>query len=346
VDPETRQELAALKRQSGWRVIATVGNSGVWLISSRDDPDHARAVDPTRGELYPPCDLELMLAECPLWGPVSGGRPRVASLFTKIRKIMPQPTDSADIWRFMPSFEGRSRDGTDYAFHVAMGGWEEDEPAANTSAMTDLAWSDEPVARALDQVESWFRSVPEFRSRVLIPGGTVVGFRSPAALSEHDLVLRTAHALNHNGVSWDDMHMEISASRAFFDGDHPAASLPKAVSQWRADLVLVRQSDLLDAKLPSIEVDTFAFDAVFEFAYAHNWWTQPGAELFGSDPAAKMRTKVEYDIDKVIRLLDAHACRRGYVIVFEESDHGLPVNLPARASERHRACDVRIIRSY
>jgi hypothetical protein len=55
------------------------------------------------------------------------------------------------------------------------------------------AWSTTRIERALDDAEAWFNAVPVFDPRVNL--GTVVGFRSPSAISEADCVLQTAHRI-------------------------------------------------------------------------------------------------------------------------------------------------------
>ena len=60
------------------------------------------------------------------------------------------------------------------------------------------------VESALDRAGEWFASVTAFSPQV--NPGSVVGFRSPAVLSEHDLVVQTARFLHGEGIPW---HLEV-----------------------------------------------------------------------------------------------------------------------------------------
>lgn len=124
-------------------------------------------------------------------------------------------------------------------------------------------WADPLIDDACQACQKWFRKLPAFPKQVNLK--TVVGFRGPTLLSEHDCVIHFARFLREAGVAWKDMHLELSLSRWMFEPRHPAAPAPGR-RPWRVDLALVRRDDLRDAKLPTPDT-TFQFEAFLEFAY-------------------------------------------------------------------------------
>lgn len=195
--------------------------------------------------------------------------------------------------------------------------------------------ADQAVEDACRRAESWYRALPRFPKRVNL--GSVVGFRQPAILSEHDCVINFARFLNEVGVPWDALHHEVSRSRWLFEAPHPAAAV-----KWRIDLALLSSDDLLHADLPATDA-SFRFDAAFEFAYISDSWSLPGAAAYGEP--AKSRAKVEHDVEKVAGYLAAGVCDYGYVIVFEEAESGFDPAFAADA-EASTGCRVRFIRGY
>jgi hypothetical protein len=139
------------------------------------------------------------------------------------------------------------------------------------------SWADGFVDDASVKTETWFKDCPPFGQQVNL--GTVVGYRGPTFLSEHDCVIHFARHLHEAGVPWEDMHYELSLSKWMFAAPHPAAGAVDG--RWRIDLALVRQADLLKAGLPATD-ESFKFEAFFEFAYLGNYWTLPGADRYGA----------------------------------------------------------------
>jgi hypothetical protein len=199
------------------------------------------------------------------------------------------------------------------------------------------------VERACAEAEEWFRSLSPFPTRVNL--GSVVGFRSPALLSERDCVLAFIRCLLEAGLTWESIHNEVSISRWIFDAPHPAATaMTKGGLRRRVDLVLADPDKLAQAELPAATEDGFRFEAFLEFGYLTDYWKQPKARIFNRDPIGGQE-KVAADIEKIDRHLAAHACRLGYVIVFEECDYEFEVEFAAQAEAKH-GCRVRFIRAW
>ncbi len=194
------------------------------------------------------------------------------------------------------------------------------------------------IEEACLPAEEWFRSLPQFSKRVDL--GSVIGFRAPAILSEHDCVMNFARFLHKVDVPWDAIHQEVSVSRWLFDESHPGASVGDP--RWRVDLALIRSEDFLVAKLPAT-AGGFQFDAFLEFAYISDSWTVPDAVKWGEPE--KGRKKVEADLAKIARYIEGGVCRSGYAIVFEEAEAGFPADF-ASTTEAETGCRVRFIRGY
>jgi hypothetical protein len=157
-------------------------------------------------------------------------------------------------------------------------------------------------------------------------------------------VIAFARFLSEAGVPWEAIHHEVSISRWIFDKPHPAATaMSKSGLRRRVDVVLVKPRDLLEAELPAVTSE-FAFDAFIEFGYLTDYWRQPKARIFNSDPLGG-RKKIMADVDKIGAHLAAGACRVGYVIAFEECDYGFESGFAA-AAESETRCRVRFIRAF
>ena len=202
-------------------------------------------------------------------------------------------------------------------------------------------WAESAIERACVAANEWYRALPVFERRVNL--GSVVGFKHPALMSEHDCVGQFARFIHEAGVPWDAIHHEVSDSRWLFDTPHPAAnkSFPEE-RKWRVDIALLRPEEFQVAQLPALE-QGFQFDAFLEFAYLDDFWTLPGVNPYGEP--GKRRTKVQKDVEKIGRYVERGACAVGYVIVFEECDWGFPPSFVEDAL-RDNACRVRFIRDY
>jgi hypothetical protein len=199
------------------------------------------------------------------------------------------------------------------------------------------------VERACAEAGEWFRSLRPFPNRVNL--GSVVGFRSPALLSERDCVLAFIRCLLNAGLTWESIHNEVSISRWIFDAPHPAATaMTKGGLRRRVDVVLADPDTLAEAELPAASEDGFRFEAFLEFGYLTDYWKQPKARIFSRDPIGGQK-KVAADVEKIDRHLADHACRLGYVIVFEECDYGFASEFAAQAATK-RGCRVRFIRAW
>ncbi len=91
-------------------------------------------------------------------------------------------------------------------------------------------------------------------------------------------------------------------------------------------------------------MDGFQFEAFLEFGFLGDWWQEPKAVTW-NDRRIEGQKKVAADVDKIDRHLEARACRLGYVIVFEECDHGFDETLASQAATAH-GCGVRFIRTW
>jgi hypothetical protein len=211
---------------------------------------------------------------------------------------------------------------------------------ADTPTPEPTSWAEHAIEEACRRAEEWYRALPLFEPRVNL--GSVVGHKYPAILSERDCVINFARFLNEADVPWDAIHHEVSVSRWMFDKPHPAATaMTVGQRRRRVDLVLVNSNDLRSAELPAIKPG-FQFDAFLEFAYLSDYWTMPGARVFG-DPA-KGREKVAADVQKIGLHLADGACRVGYVIVFADCDFEFSGTFAADA-ETNTGCRVRFIQS-
>ena len=83
-------------------------------------------------------------------------------------------------------------------------------------------WAEDAIEKACVAANEWYRALPVFERRVNL--GSVVGFKHPALMSEHDCVGQFAWFIHEAGVPWDAIHHEVSDSRWLFDIPHPAAS--------------------------------------------------------------------------------------------------------------------------
>ena len=193
---------------------------------------------------------------------------------------------------------------------------------------------EQAIESACTKAEDWYLRLPTFRDRVNL--GSVVGFRHPAIVSEQDCVMHFARFLSDAGVDWESIHHQVSVSRWLFDSPHPAATA--GAKRWSVDLALLDAVEFGDADLPATK-SGFAFDAFLEFAYLGDSWMEEGATKWGNPE--KGRKKVAGDIEKVGRYLESGACRRGYVVVFEECPYGF-----APEVEAENGCRVRFIRGY
>jgi hypothetical protein len=209
----------------------------------------------------------------------------------------------------------------------------------NTAATPDRF--EVAVERACVLAEEWFRTLPPFEIRVNL--GSVVGHRSPWLLSERDCVVTFIRFLVEDGLEWEEIHNEVPISRWIFDKPHPAATAVSKAHR-RVDLVLVDPARFAQAELPATTADGFRFDTFLEFGFLGDWWQEPKAVTW-NDPRIEGQKKVAADVDKIDRHLAAKACRLGYVIVFEECDHGFEEDFAARAETAH-GCRVRFIRTW
>jgi hypothetical protein len=136
--------------------------------------------------------------------------------------------------------------------YAAARGWREPPDAVS-----------EAIDEACDRTLPWYRSLAAFETRPF--RGSVMGFRTPYLLSEHDCVMHFARHLHDSRIAWEDMHLELSKSQWIFDEGHPA----DAGLDWRADLAIIRPDAFLSAALPSPKSGGFQFDAFVEVAYIH-----------------------------------------------------------------------------
>lgn len=141
--------------------------------------------------------------------------------------------------------------------------------------------AEDAIEQACAKATAWYRALPAFETRVNL--GTVVGFRHPAILSEHDCVAHFARFVHEAGVPWDDIHHEVSVSRWLFDAPHPAATeRTEGERGWRVDLALLPMDDFRNAQLPARERG-FQFDA---FLSSLTWTTsgQSKASILTANP--------------------------------------------------------------
>ena len=68
-------------------------------------------------------------------------------------------------------------------------------------------WAEQAIEEACRLAKVWYRKLPQFPDRVNL--GSVVGFKYPAILSEHDCVMHFARFLHEAGVEWNDMHHQV-----------------------------------------------------------------------------------------------------------------------------------------
>lgn len=178
---------------------------------------------------------------------------------------------------------------------------------------------DKQIQTALKATERWLRKQQPWPSGNLRNAtGSVVSHRGPAILSEADCVLQFARQLNAAGVSWKDIHMEVSPGQWLVNPSKAGVKPPVI------DLVVTDRAKL--AKLtepfaPGKKKD-FLFDAVFEFKLASNFWDRPLKSGKPAKPPARVDAGVKADVAKVKTYLDTMLARRGFVVVVEEADHG------------------------
>src|SRR5918911_3570445 len=90
----------------------------------------------------------------------------------------------------------------------------------------------------------WLTELPEWSKHPTNPSGSVSSHFGPTILSEHDCVLHFARFLNAAGVSWHDIHLELSPGQWMYTPNADAKP-PK-----RIDLAVMGQRKLMDAGLP------------------------------------------------------------------------------------------------
>lgn len=82
----------------------------------------------------------------------------------------------------------------------------------------------------------------------------------------------------------------------------------------------------------------FAFDAVFEFALASNYWH------FGTGSPRPLLAQVDADVAKCSAYLQRGLAHRSYVVV-KECDHAFPARCVDEARSRHRV-EVVVLRQW
>jgi hypothetical protein len=166
------------------------------------------------------------------------------------------------------------------------------------------------IAEAAASMATWLRRLEAWASHPVNATRSVSGHFGPTILSEHDCVLHYARFLAAAGVPWEDMHMELSPGQWMYD-------TRTGVMPRRIDLAVMRRDRLAAAPLPALP-GSFPLDAVFEFALASSYWQH------GIGSPKPMLNKIAGDVTKVDEYLRSGLATRGYVVVVEECDHGLP----------------------
>ena len=178
---------------------------------------------------------------------------------------------------------------------------------------------DKQVLTALKATEIWLRKQkPWSVGHLQNASGSVVSHKGPAILSEADCVLQFARRLNDAGVSWKDIHIEVSPGQWLVN---PAKA---GVRPPRIDLVVVERAKLASLTEPFTPSKTsdFLFDAVFEFKLASNYWERKLKNGSPAKPPASVARSIAADKKKVRTYLDGMLARSGHVVVVEECDHG------------------------
>ncbi|MHB1865447.1 MAG: hypothetical protein ACYCPS_04810 [Candidatus Saccharimonadales bacterium] len=200
--------------------------------------------------------------------------------------------------------------------------------------------SDAATERAMQAVEeacvataSWLTHLPAWPDHPTNASGSVSAHFGPTILSEHDCVMQFARHLNEAGMPWEDIHLEFSPAQWMFDKVDGSDVRPK-----RIDLAVVSRERLLGASFPT-PIGGFRFDAVIEFALASNYWQ------FGVGSKETITEKIVSDIIKAKEYLASGLAAYGYVVVFEETDHGFPAGWdePALAANGVR---TRVLRRW
>jgi hypothetical protein len=175
----------------------------------------------------------------------------------------------------------------------------------------------ERTMRAIEDASAatstWLARLPAWPHHPTNASGSVSAHFGPTILSEHDCVMQFARHLNGVGVPWEDIHLEFSPAQGMFERPEGSELRPK-----RIDLAVVSRERLLGATFPK-PIGGFQLDAVIEFALASNYWE------FGAGSKEAIRKKIALDITKVEEYLVSGLAAHGFVIVIEETDHGLPV---------------------
>lgn len=225
--------------------------------------------------------------------------------------------------------------------HPLLSSWENASDVGGAPDHTATLWAETAIEAACRRAEQWYRGLPQFEKRVNL--GSVVGFKHPALVSEHDCVVHFARFLNETGVAWEAMHHQVSVSRWLFGDEHPAATVATDQPRWRVDIAILGEEEFRTAELPAPRGSSFRFDALLEFAYLTDYWQQEKAHRWGAPE--KGIAKVKNDVEKIARYLEGGACRSGYVIVFEECAWGFPSTF-ALDAELDSGCRVRFVRGY
>lgn len=174
------------------------------------------------------------------------------------------------------------------------------------------------IAAALKSTERWLRKQPAWpEGNLRNASGSVISHRGPAILSEADCVLQFARQLNDAGVSWKDIHIEVSPGQWLVNPSKIGIKPPVI------DLVVTDRAKLAKRTEPFSpgKKKDFLFDAVFEFKLASNFWDRPLKSGKQARPPARVASGVEADVAKVKTYLDSMLARRGFVVVVEEADH-------------------------
>jgi hypothetical protein len=175
------------------------------------------------------------------------------------------------------------------------------------------------IAEALKSYERWLRKQEPWKEGHLrSTSGRALSGNGPVILGEGDLALQLARRLADAGVSWKDLHLQVTPSQWLTDpkklGARPAA----------IDLAIVDHIKLGKRKAPFSpgEQGDFLFDAVFEFRLADNSWDRKLASGRAAKPPARAAKSVTAASTKVRKYLDGMLARSGHVVVVEECDHG------------------------
>lgn len=176
--------------------------------------------------------------------------------------------------------------------------------------------------KALADLDRWLKRQPEWKSgRLSSASGRRHAFGTPSFLGESDVALQLARFLNKHGVSWRDIHINVTPAQWLVDPTGGIGSRPR-----RIELAVVDRDRLAKRKRPFAPArdKDFLFDAIFSFKVAGGGWQR---QLKNGKPArpprgvAKSVEKQTKDMATYLRDLWA---KSGYVVVIEEADHNLP----------------------